>query len=106
MNSDQHDNGLSEETIRKINTVFAAHSEIERVILYGSRAKGNYRPGSDIDLTVTGEPLSLTQLARIEEELDDLLLPYKIDLSELRRIENNDLLEHINRVGKTFYQKI
>ncbi|MCW8840372.1 MAG: nucleotidyltransferase domain-containing protein [Gammaproteobacteria bacterium] len=105
MNHTPHNNGLSEETIRQINTVFAAHPEIERVILYGSRAKGNYRPGSDIDLTITGEPLSLTQLARIEEELDDLLLPYKIDLSELRRIESSDLREQIHRVGRTFYQK-
>jgi len=106
MNSNQHNSGLNEETIRQINSVFAAHPEIERVILYGSRAKGTYHTGSDIDLTITGEPMSLTQLARIEEELDDLLLPYKIDLSELRRIENSDLREHINRVGKTFYQKI
>jgi predicted nucleotidyltransferase len=49
-------------------------------VLYGSRAKGNYRPGSDIDLTLLGESLNLTELQKIELELDDLMLPYKIDL--------------------------
>lgn len=76
---------------------------IEKAILYGSRATGNYRPGSDIDLTLVGEKLNLTTLQKIENELDDLLLPYKIDLSLHKQIRNKELLEHIERVGKVFF---
>lgn len=94
--------GLPDEAIKKIQAIFAKYSEIKKVILYGSRAKGNYRPGSDIDLCIEGD-LSLTQLLRIENELDDLLLPWKIDLSLKHRIDNESLLQHINEHGIIFY---
>ncbi|MFW6348474.1 MAG: nucleotidyltransferase domain-containing protein [Cyclonatronaceae bacterium] len=97
------DSGLKPRTVEAINGVFARHPEVERAILYGSRAKGNYRNGSDIDLTLDGPDLNLELLFTIENELDDLLLPYKIDLSIRAQISNPDLLDHINRVGKVFY---
>jgi uncharacterized protein len=96
--------GLKETTIEKIRSVFAKYPEIEKAVLYGSRAKGNYRNGSDIDLTLMGDGLTHNQLLRIEREIDDLLLPYKMDLSLYRQIENPDLSKHIDRVGITFYQ--
>jgi len=96
--------GLKESTIKKIISVFAKHSEVESAILYGSRAKGNYRKGSDIDLTLTGEKLTYRIVSRIENEIDDLLLPYLFDISILSRISNPDVVEHINRVGQIFYQ--
>ena len=96
--------GLKKSTISQINAVFAGHPQVEQVILYGSRAKGNYRPGSDIDLTIKGETVTLTELMKIEIELDDLLLPYKIDLSLLHKINDPDLLDHIRRVGTPFYE--
>jgi len=97
--------GLRPSAIEKVRAVFSRHPEVERVILYGSRAKGNYRPGSDIDLTICGESVTLSQLLRIEHELDELLLPYKIDLSLHHKIDNPHLLEHIKRVGQLFYEK-
>jgi predicted nucleotidyltransferase len=97
--------GLKRSTIEKIRTVFSGHPEVEQVILYGSRARGNYRPGSDIDLTICGEGVTLPQLLRLEHELDELLLPYKIDLSLRHKIDSPDLLGHIRRVGKVFYEK-
>lgn len=96
--------GLKEKHIHAINSVFKKYPKIEKAILYGSRAKGNYRNGSDIDLTLLGDELDLNILFKIENELDDLLLPYKIDLSIFSKIENNDLIEHINRVGIVFYE--
>ena len=105
MNNSLESSGLSSETIRKIQQVFARYSSVDLVRLYGSRAKGNYRHGSDIDLTVMGDGLSSSQMHRIEIELDDLLLPYKIDLSLFRQIENNDLVGHIQRVGIDFYRR-
>lgn len=95
--------GLSEDTIKKIRAVFANYGEIKRVLLYGSRAKGNYRYSSDIDLCIEGEMLNLTQLLKIENELDDLLLPWKIDLSLKHKIDNEALLQHIRDNGITFY---
>lgn len=97
--------GLKITAIDKINAVFSAHPQIEQAILYGSRAKGTYRDGSDIDLTIKGEAVTLSQLLEIETELDDLLLPYKIDLSLLHKIDSPDLLDHIQRIGVVFYER-
>lgn len=98
--------GLKEATIQKICAVFAHYSQVEKAVLYGSRAKGNFKNGSDIDLTLCGEAdLKLDVLYKIIEELDDLLLPYTIDLSIFRNISDPDVVEHIQRVGVTFYEK-
>ena len=96
--------GLSEETITKLKDVFIKWNAIDTVIIYGSRAKGNYREGSDIDLTITGN-LSLTDLLKIENEIDDLMLIYKFDISLMGQIENESLISHIQRVGKIFYAR-
>ena len=98
--------GLKDKHIKAINSVFSKYPQIEKAILYGSRAKGKYRNGSDIDLTLAGNDLDLSTLLRIETELDDLLLPYKIDLSILHKIENQDLIDHINRSGIVFYPSV
>ena len=95
--------GLSDKTVQRIKEVFAKHPQVQRVILYGSRAKGNYRNGSDIDLTLFGNELSFKLQLKIDTELDDLLLPYSFDISIFSQISNLDLIEHINRVGKVFY---
>ncbi len=100
----QH-SGLSVAIIERIIKVLSAHPNLEQAILYGSRAKGNYREGSDIDLTLTGSALTDTELGRIDNELDELLLPYTFDLSLLQQIENPDLIDHIKRVGIVFYQR-
>ena len=95
--------GLTDEDIQAITGVFDQYPAIEQAILYGSRAKGNYRPNSDIDLSLKGESLTLSTLFQIENDLDDLLLPYKIDLSIFHKIDNPDLVEHIERVGMVFF---
>ena len=96
--------GLTPTDLKKILTVFTQYSAVKEVVLYGSRAKGNYRPGSDIDLTLKGVELNLRILNTISAKLDDLLLPYYFDLSIFNQIDNKDLCEHINRVGVTIYQ--
>jgi type I restriction enzyme S subunit len=95
--------GLSNNVIDKINSVFKKYPSIEKVILYGSRAKGNYKPASDIDLTIISSTQDLSFLFRIENEIDDLLLPYKVDLSFYSLLDNENLRDHINRVGVIFY---
>ncbi len=97
--------GLKEHTIFIINQVFSKHPEIEKILIYGSRAKGNFNPGSDIDLTLQGEKITHSLLNRISLELDDLLLPYIFDLSLYHHIINASLLEHIKDVGLVFYDR-
>lgn len=97
--------GLTENTIQKILSIFSNFPEIKEVIIYGSRAKGNFKTGSDIDLVFKGPDLNSSVIGRIDQELDDLLLPYLFDLSVYEHISNSELLEHINRVGKIFYNK-
>jgi predicted nucleotidyltransferase len=95
--------GLDKQVISKIKDVFVLHPEINEVIIYGSRSMGNFKPYSDIDLTMIGTNLDLTIQQKIETQLDDLLLPYKIDLSIFQQIKNQDLIDHITRVGQKFY---
>jgi predicted nucleotidyltransferase len=97
--------GLKNNTIKQIIKVFTYFPQVEKAIIFGSRAKGNYRPASDLDITLKGDNLTLKDLNKISMALDDLLLPYTFDLSIYKQIDNQDLIEHINRVGKLFYSK-
>lgn len=97
--------GLKQKTIEETNSIFAKYENVDEAVLYGSRAKGNYTPGSDIDLTLKGEGLNLSQLNKISIDLDDLLLPYTFDLSIFGHISNPDLIEHIERVGIPYYKR-
>jgi predicted nucleotidyltransferase len=85
--------------------VLATNREVEEAILYDSRAMGRHRPASDIDLTLIGPRLTSHALARIDADLDDLLLPWVIDLSSLSAISHEPLLEHIRRVGQVLYPR-
>ena len=98
--------GLSEATVEKISSVFARFPQVEKAVLFGSRAKGNFKNGSDIDLTLYGEQLTSRLCATIASELDELLLPYTIDLSVFDELNNAKLSEHIERVGVVFYQRV
>jgi predicted nucleotidyltransferase len=95
--------GLSNNSLDRINTIFKQFPAIETVYLYGSRAKGNYKPSSDIDIALKGNKLNLHQLSSVMAQLDDLLLPYKFDVSIYHQIDNKELLDHINRIGVTVY---
>lgn len=97
--------GLPEMTLAKLGSVFKQHPEVEAVIIYGSRAKGNYRRGSDIDLTIKSSTLGFSGLMQIDSQIDDLLLPYHVDLSHYQQLNNSELIAHIDRVGLVIYSK-
>ncbi len=97
--------GLSNSTLQKIQGVLSHYPQVEKAILYGSRATGTYRNGSDIDLTLYGDALTHSILSRIDTELDDLLLPYTIDLSIFHQIDNPAMVEQIQRIGVNFYER-
>lgn len=96
------DTGLDNIEITKIRAVFSRHPEVERAVLYGSRAMGRHKPHSDIDLSLIGD-ISMDVQQQIEFELDDLLLPYKFDVSVFHKITNPEFTAHIDRVGMEFY---
>jgi len=95
---------LDQQIIKKIIDVIANYSQIEEVILFGSRAKGTNKPSSDIDLALSGDfPSKL--LLDIANDLDDLYLPYKFDLVHLDNELDIKLKEHISRAGKTLFKR-
>lgn len=95
--------GLKKEILEKINNIFAEYPQIEEAILYGSRAKGNFKNGSDIDLALKGNKLTLSLANKISLKIDDLLLPYSFDISIYNQIDNPDVIDHIKRKGVVFY---
>jgi len=97
--------GLKESITSSIKNILVDFPKVKTVIIYGSRANGNYKPGSDIDLTFKGDHLNLAILNKISLRIDDLLLPYTFDLSVFAHIDNKDLIEHIQKAGKIFYQR-
>lgn len=96
--------GLDKVTIDRINSVFMKYPEIEVVVIYGSRAKGNYREGSDIDISLKGKEITDETRTRVCQEIDDLNTPYLFDISIFHTLKSESLIEHINRVGQTFYK--
>jgi predicted nucleotidyltransferase len=97
--------GISDNVLDDITYVFAKYKKIDKAVLYGSRAKGNYKAGSDIDIAIFSVDINLTELNKLSTELDDLLLPYIFDLTIHQQIKNKDLLEHISRVGVEIYKR-
>ncbi len=97
--------GFSPQTVERIVTVMARHSRIERAVIYGSRAKGNFRHGSDNDLTLFGDGLDFSLRVRLLSELDDLLLPYQFDLSLFADLTHPGLIDLIRRVGVVLYER-
>lgn len=98
--------GIKPEILNLVTAVFKTYEAIETVVLYGSRAKGTYHAGSDIDITLTGGKLNDSMVGRIEEDIDNLLLPYSFDISLWSQIDNADLRAHIERVGIIIYQRL
>ena len=90
---------LEETTINEIKAVLKKFFKIKKVILFGSRAKGCAKNGSDIDLAIIGESITFRDLCEISSFLDELDLPYKIDTVDYNSISNRELREHIDRVG-------
>lgn len=97
--------GLPQTTTRIIREILAKVPAVDKAIIYGSRAKGNDRPGSDIDLTLIGQGLDLDTLGSIATQLDESPIPYQVDLSLFDHIEHTSLRDHIKSTGKVFYQR-
>ncbi len=94
------DTGLNQQTLDHPKQILLAQPKVAEVILFGSRAQGNYRAGSDIDLALKStDIINFSELAHMQNQLDSLMLPYKIDLVIYNNIQNQALIQHIDRVG-------
>jgi predicted nucleotidyltransferase len=96
--------GLPPATLEAIRRILAEVPAVKKAVIYGSRAKGTYRPGSDIDLTLFGDGLDLDTLGQIATRLHESPIPYQVDLSIFELIDPAGLREHIQRVGQPFYE--
>lgn len=96
--------GLYPKSFEEILSIIEDCSSIDEVIIYGSRAKGNFKEGSDIDITLKGN-ISKEDLNKLWHKLDDSFIPYKFDISVYKDLKSESLIEHIQRVGKTFYKR-
>lgn len=97
--------GLLESDISQIVSVLQQNRNITKVILFGSRAKGTYHAGSDVDLALFGDNLALNDMLDLSVEIEKLNLPYMFDLIIYNRIKETTLLEHINRVGVNLFER-
>jgi predicted nucleotidyltransferase len=98
--------GLGDNDIDEIVHLFQEFPEVEEAIIFGSRAMGNYKNGSDVDIALKGNGLSFNIISKINGFLnEETLMPYHFDVVNYHDIKNVDLVAHINRVGKLFFEK-
>jgi predicted nucleotidyltransferase len=97
--------GIYPKSYKDILAIIEDCPSIDEVIIYGSRAKGNFREGSDIDITIKGN-VNKDDVNKLWHKLDDSFIPYKFDISIYKDLKSESLIEHIQRVGKVFYKRI
>lgn len=96
--------GLSDNVLQELRDVFHRHTNVEKVLIFGSRSKGDYRAGSDIDLAVIGKDIDYRTLLDIQCDIEDLGLLYSIDLLDYQKKKGTPIGNHIDRVGQVFYE--
>jgi len=97
--------GLPQKNVESIRKVLSRFPQVEQAVLYGSRAKGTHKAGSDIDITLIGNAITSQIIFNILNEIELLNMPYDVDISAFKEVKHEALREHIKRVGKVFYQK-
>ena len=97
--------GLSDKTVTGITQVLGRFSEVKKAVLFGSRAKGTHKNGSDIDLALIGDKLDWRALGRIDSALDDLSLPYCFSLIIFNDRTDSEVAAHIRRVGIPLFER-
>ena len=96
---------MIDDELELLCSLFAWQREIERVILYGSRARGTHKPFSDVDITLLEVGLTRSHLNRLMADIDESSLPYSFDISIFSKLTNPDLVEQIERTGVVLYQR-
>src|SRR5689334_232599 len=97
--------GLNERTTNTIVDILSKYHDIKEVYIFGSRAKGNYKPGSDIDLAIMNQGVSPKTITSVLAAFQESSLPYTVDLVNFPALKHDDLIDHIKRVGVMFYKE-
>ncbi len=96
---------MSSEEVSEIQTILRGFPQVEKAMIFGSRSKGNFQKGSDVDIALWGEQID-TVLWKIHDQLEEeTLMPYFFDVLDFASITNPELREHIERAGQIIYQK-
>lgn len=99
------DHGLTQFTIDRIREILGRYPQVQKVILFGNRARGDYGDKTDIEIALEGDDIDISLLFMIDNDLVDLLLPYEVDLIRLSRVKNPELKEHIEEEGISLFEK-
>lgn len=97
--------GLTDRELALMDSYFFQIANLEKVILYGSRAKGNYKKFSDVDITLLGKEIGISDLFKLQDLLYESDLPYMYDVSLFKSLTNPDLIDHINRKGVVLWER-
>lgn len=97
--------GLTENQLHTIQSVFEKYPIVDEVFIYGSRAKGNFSERSDVDLAVVTSESDRFTLSKIQIDFYESDIPFLFDIQDFKRLKNQDLIEHIQRIGKRIYKK-
>ena len=97
--------GLSPQIMNTITNILAAQPKVNEAVVFGSRAIGNYEPGSDLDIAVKGPALSHQDILQLLAKIDDMELLINIDLVHFDRISDPDVISHIERKGKLLFKR-
>jgi predicted nucleotidyltransferase len=96
--------GLTETAFSYLQELFDHYNnDLKEVVIYGSRAVGDYRNGSDIDLAIKGN-IKEEQLLELMQKIDSSSIPYEVDLSNYEELESPNLKQHIDECGIIFWQ--
>ncbi len=97
--------GISDQSFNTILDLLKQHAEIEYAKIFGSRAIGNFKDGSDIDKSIHGANINMDTIHKLKYQLSESIIPYYIDIVDYKMIKNTDLTLHIDTYGKLFYNK-
>ncbi|MFT9495327.1 nucleotidyltransferase domain-containing protein [Anaerosolibacter sp.] len=98
--------GLKEDDLAYIIGKVKEFIEIEKAVIFGSRAKGNYRPGSDVDLAIYGDQITFDTISSLHARLEmQGPLPYFFDIVDYTHLDHKELKDHIDRVGKIIFER-
>jgi len=103
--NDEPKYGLLESDIIHVVSTLQQNRKIAKIVLFGSRAKGTYHAGSDVDIALFGDDLGLNDILDLSVEIEKLSMPYKFDLIIHSRIKEITLLDHIKRVGMILFER-
>ena len=97
--------GLKDLDLEYIIKVLEKLPDIEKAVIFGSRAKGNYKTGSDIDMAIYGERITFDTVAKLNSSLEEEgPLPYFVDIVDYTHSDNTELKEHVDRIGIIIYE--